>query len=387
MLGADHSEPPGSDQSRHVRRLSGRITADDDAPISFAFAGFMSTGRQPITVPVSANGEFALELPSTGGGVFIAGAIHRQTLMAPVVFDAGSQHTIAARLAPLEWPGTWDGLRVVGSFNHFADDASAIPLVPRETGEFVADVPSPEPMLKYQITGLWKHARVPVAGTMADQYERGGPMIGRGPGGIVSVVRASGPRTSIVFTPATLPKGTATSSLQLDDASSTPARMARLGVEIEGARLAACGHGAPSPQGRADFTEQLRRLTVRESPGILRQYSLIQYLESGGKDRELATEVMLVGPESPVWTLGSVRAIQLAALVLQDTARADSYERRWLESRDVTSGVKAAVWFERMMRSLHRNPKLADEAYRELLTRYADSSFARMARQMRERGN
>ena len=362
--------------------IRGRITAEDGMPIAYAFAGFMSTGRKPVTVIASKDGEFAMHPDPLPGAAFFVGGVHRQSLIFPLVLADTREVKVAIRLAALEWVDSWDNLRIVGSFNDFADDQTAVPLLPRGKGELFAMVPSPDPTLRYQVLGAWKHGHVPVAGTVADGYEHNGPTIGRGPGGIVSVVRTNSRQTPILFSPAALPTSKGPSTFEFATPSTLPSRLARVATDVEVMRIAACGHGPQSPETRARFAARLQSRVLSEPQGLIRDYLFSQYVESGGADKNLAEEILRINALSPIWALGSTRSIRLASSVLGDGgASALHYERQLLAS-NVDSGIKAAVLFERIV-AQNTDPRLAEEAFAELTTLYPESVPAEMARRMR----
>jgi thiol-disulfide isomerase/thioredoxin len=174
-------------------------------------------GEPDSAPPVAAGADGGYTVTSTQIGLVtlrFTGVDHEPETVLLFLGRAGREVRVDVRLAVLPYSDDLSQAAVIGDFNGFRNDDSALPMAPIGGGRFSAQLGAiPASTIGYQLVNVTQpvetinstHPGPPIAGTAADSY------VLHDDGRYASLVKTSAAGTTIVFDPSLLPRSTAES--------------------------------------------------------------------------------------------------------------------------------------------------------------------------------
>jgi thiol-disulfide isomerase/thioredoxin len=321
--------------------ISGSITGSDGAPLPAARAA-LDGGAAVDTGP---DGSFRIDTNARGlVALHLAGVNHQPETVLVYLPRRGGTVTLNVRLAPVPRSTDLSRAAVIGDFNGFRRDGSAVVMDRLDDGRLIARVPADAGVL-CQVVNVSApveainstHAGPPLSATNASGYEF------LEDSGFASRVDAADGIATVVLDPATLPSTAPSASIALESKATDTALFAALATtlrrereEYARARLELKRRGAGADEIAAFVSEYpwdrlnrpVRELVI-DAPRALAHAGLVLYASEAG-----ALAEMTFSPIDP-------------ALAARAVARIDPAAPVWSAARDA---VPALIWTD------HHNP-------------------------------
>lgn len=361
--------------------ITGRLLGSDGQPLKLAH---VHLGSQ--SVAAGPDGRFTLVTEASGFARLLFTGVDHASHPVGVLLD-GREVRLDVRLGTNDRPAQLQQVSVVTPPAPPARPGAAVPMKRQPDGTFVAEVDAPAGPFAYELTGLRDTGSV--NGTQADRYEYDGD------GDYRSVVQAKGGKLVLVFDPARLPPAGRKPQVSFADPARTPLAEIAEGITerqqaLREAVFEAMKQGQnPSEAQRAFFAShpwasQLEgRLEHERDPALRRALLVARFdlpLDGSPSEalRALASEALeTIPPESTWWSLGGRAALNAAAILGGDKARAflDAFAEQ-SPNRDAVAGL----YFDRLREAATQGKRNEVHRYIEILkTRFPGTPEAMIA--------
>ena len=199
--------------NRHGVRISGAVVGHDGTPARVAHVAVLGEPDSAPPVPAGADGGYAVTSTQIGlVSLRFTGVDHAPETVLLLLGRPGSEVRVDVRLAAPHYSDDFSQAAVIGDFNGFRNDDSAVPMEPVAGGRYSAQLGAVAGgTVAYQLVNVTQpvetinstHPGPPIPGTAADSY------VLRDDGCYASVVRTNTAGTTIVFDPVRLSRSTA----------------------------------------------------------------------------------------------------------------------------------------------------------------------------------
>lgn len=318
-------------------RVSGTVLGHDSKPIALAHVALLVDGPSAAAAAVvqaGADGAFNLTIGRAGlVSLRFTGVDHAPETVPLLIAELDGSAEVNVRLAVPAYADNFSRVAVIGDFNEFRADDTAVRLTPTGDGRFAAQVAAGTGgTVAYQVINATEpteginstYPGPPIPGTAADRY------VLRDDGRYATVLKAAGPTARIVFSPAPLPRDSSAAAVTIKSNGRETERFAEFATttrrevqEYTRRRLELKYRGATNDEVMAfvrhyDWDRVHRPIrSVLAGPGsaLLKQAAMVLYLSEAGELAEISHSpldpavmqqaLQEVPPSSPLWASAS----------------------------------------------------------------------------------
>ncbi|NIO29262.1 MAG: redoxin family protein [Candidatus Latescibacteria bacterium] len=339
--------------------------------------------------------QFSFTVDKHGGYWLWLTGIHHKTLLIPLLVTEPLE--FAVRLGAAGYKSDFDSVLVIGEFNDFSDEESAVLMRKQSDGTFIATIRTNSDTLGYQLLGVQKGEH-PLAGTHAHRYafDRERPLLGGKSGKYISVLNVENGAARMVFDPDELPRSEAGAKVMFKNSTCSSARIVSSRQELEKRRepyieaIEAYRKAGKDLQAfkydwsadRADLAKQIDA----EPNQLVRQYLLLNYFHFGNSEEDslMARRVFEeIPPASMIWSLewGSPgNTFFTVAHIASQPQVAKVYAQQVIEEH-ADPAVRAPFLFYALSKAHQAGEaELTSRYYTHLMDEHGDTFYARMAK-------
>ena len=365
--------------------VTGTLTGQDGRPMVEANVVLLApTDVQDTvqTVHAAKNGDFSITIDSAGVWFLeFTGVGHEYRRVA---FYAGRPVTVRldVRLGTYKYLGTFNAVKVVGSFNGW-DDASALPMVKRPDSTYSLVIKTTADSVAYRLMNVAEGDLV--EGTDADYYLYDGYW------GYNSILKPKNGEVNIVFDPSKLERSDKPSAVDFADSNSTEAKFASIFEEMQNNEEAFMDYyrsymasGKSPMEFHYDWSAAERSIAARiaaEKNPLLKKELMFAYFELGALTAKLDTQLVReaveqISPKSHLWALMPIVSTVLR-LAGENAAEQDAYVQKVVDENP-SADVKAAVLAnEFMLAKQSGNAAAAAKYYSLIVERCGDTKVGK----------